>query len=103
VEELEHHADAIAPEPRECGVRELGDLGITDPDAARIRAFNPGEAVEERALAAPAPADEREKGPALDVKREVTQHHGPRRTILEGFRERLDAHHHARLARRGRM
>ena len=51
VELLEYQAEPIAPQLRASGVRQCGDVGIVEPDLAAIGGIEPGDQMQQRALA----------------------------------------------------
>ena len=74
VEELEDEADVAAPEARARVLVERGEIGAVDHHAARRRAVDAGDQVEQRRLAGAAPPDQHDDLPARDRDRDVAQH-----------------------------
>ena len=73
VEELEHEADLAAAQARELGLAQLVDALAVEPDLAGRRAIEAGEEVEQRRLAAPARAHDRDELAALDREVDAAQ------------------------------
>ena len=76
VEELEHEADVSAPEARARVLVERGEIGAVHEHAARRRAVDTRDQVQERRLPRPAPPDEHGDLTRGDGDRDIAQH-GP--------------------------
>jgi hypothetical protein len=90
VVELEDEADVRAPPLCERRLAHSRDLGFTDEDAPRRRAVDPGDEVQERRLAGPRRAHERDKVPFLDGQRELVEDGEDLRVARVLLDERVD-------------
>jgi len=74
VKGLEHEADACAAQERAFRIVERADVAAVEHDAAAVGGIEPGDEVEERGLAHPGLADDRDVFAAPQFERDAAQH-----------------------------
>ena len=74
VELLKHQAEPVAPQCRAAGIGEFGDRRIGQPDLAAIGRIEPGDQMQQRALAAAGFAGQRDALAGGDGQVHPAQH-----------------------------
>ena len=88
---LKNEADPVTPQFGAAGVGERGDLGVLEPNRAVIGSIQPGDQVQQRALAAAGFARQRDALAGLEVEIDAAQHVDRLARRSEGFGEVSDA------------
>ena len=98
VELLKHQPEPVAPQRGPAGIGKLGDERAVEPDLAAIGAIEPGDQVQQRALAAAGFAGQRDALAGGDVEIDAAQHRDLFAGRAIGLGQIADAEHDLAVA-----